>query len=131
MAVDNPAGIRVLATELVKRVNDETRRLRLAEQRLDRFEADMDNLETTIRAQTSDFKAQLEAISRGIKSLSDRMVLIENAIGRIEKELAKRATKAEMKQIESYMSLMSPITSKFVTKEEMERAIEDRTSKKY
>jgi len=59
------------------------------------------------------------------------MSLVESAIGRIEKELAKRATKAELKQIESYMSLMSPITSKFVTKEEMERAIEDKIQKKY
>ena len=129
--VDNPAGMRVLATELVKRVNDETRRIRLAEQRLDRFEADMQSLENTIASQTAEFKAQLESISKGIKSLSDKLTLLENAVGRIEKELAKRATKGEMKQMESYMSLMSPITSKFVTKEEMERAIEDRMSKKY
>jgi len=129
--VDNPAGMRVLATELVKRVNDETRRIRLAEQRLDRFEADVGTLEGTISSQTGEFKSQLESISKGIKTLSDRMTLLENAVGRIEKELAKRATKAEMKQIESYMSLMSPITSRFVTKEEMQRAIDEKTQKKY
>lgn len=123
--------MRVLTTELVKRVNDETRRLRLAEQRLDRFEADLEGLENDSAARGAETKSQLESIARGIKSLSDRLLVLENAVGRIEKELAKRATKGEMKQIESYMSLMSPITSKFVTKEEMERAIDERMTKKY
>jgi hypothetical protein len=123
--------MRVLATELVKRVNDETRRIRLAEQRLDRFEADMSNLEGTIAAHAAEMKAQMDLLTKSLKGLSDRMMVMENAMERVEKELAKRATKAEFKQIESYMNLMSPITSKFVTKEEMERAIDERSGKKY
>lgn len=126
-----PSDIRVLATELVKRVNDETRRTRLLEQKVDRFEADIANLEGTIAAQNQEFKAKLNSIEKGIKSISDKITTIETAISRIEKELGKRATKGELKQIESYMDLMSPITTKFVTKEEMRRAIDEKTSKKY
>jgi len=131
MVETRPSDIRILTSELVKRVNDETRRVRLAEQRLDRFEVAMDNLENTMSAHAAEMKNLLDGINKNLKALSDRMSLVESAIGRIEKELAKRATKAELKQIESYMSLMSPITSKFVTKEEMERAIEDKIQKKY
>ena len=129
--VEKSSDMRVLATELVKRVNDETRRIRLVEQRLDRFETEIGNVESAIASQNTEFKGQLESISKGIKAVSDRLMVMENAIGRIEKELAKRATKGEVKQIESYMNLMSPITSKFVTKEEMERAIDEKTTKKY
>lgn len=129
--VDSPSGIRVLATELVKRVNDETRRIRLLEQRLDRVEAELNSLEVTVDSQNKDVKSQIDGLAKGLKSATDRIVLMESAVSRIEKELAKRATKAEFKQIESYMNLMSPITSKFVTKDEMERAIDERTVKKY
>lgn len=126
-----PSDIRVLATELVKRVNDETRRTRLLEQKVDRFEAELSNVESAISAQNQEAKAKLESIERGIKSISDRIMVIEGAVSRIEKDLAKRATKGELKQIESYMDLMSPITSRFVTREEMERAINEKVVKKY
>lgn len=129
--VEKTSDIRVLATELVKRINDETRRIRLLEQSIDRFEADLENLESAVAAQTADFKSEEDSVAKQIKSLSDRILILENAISRMEKELAKRATKAELKQIDSYISLMSPMTTKFVTREEMERAINDRTSKKY
>jgi hypothetical protein len=126
-----PGEVRILTSELVKRVNDETRRIRLAEQRLDRFEVGLDNLENTMSAHAAEMKAALDNLNKSIKVLSDRMTLMEGALGRVEKELGKKAMKAELKQIEAYMSLMSPMTSKFVTKEEMERAIEDKTNKKY
>ncbi len=129
--VEKTSDIRVLATELVKRVNDETRRIRLVEQSVDRFGADIDNLESTISAQNVEFKTQIDSLAKQIKSLSDRLLVLENTAARIEKELAKRATKSELKQIESYINLVSPITAKFVTKEEMERAIDEKTSKKY
>jgi ribosome-binding protein aMBF1 (putative translation factor) len=131
MVENKPGEMRVLTSELVKRVNDETRRIRLAEQRLDRFEVAADNLENMVSSHAIEMKTQIDNLAKSIKALSDRMTMTESAIGRIEKELAKRATKMEIKQIESYMSLMSPITSRFVTREEMERAIEDRAQKKY
>lgn len=123
--------MRILANELVKRANDETRRTRLLEQRVDRFETEINRIETMINAQTGEFKSQLEVIATGIKALSEKMAVMENAISRIEKELTKRATKGEVKQMESYINLMSPIASRFVTKEEMDRAIEEKIVKRY
>lgn len=129
--VEKTSDLRVLATELVRRANDETRRTRLLEQRVDRFEADMNSLENTISSNSAEIKLQLDSISKSIKAISDKIVVLENATSRIEKEIVKRATKAELKQLDSYISLISPITSKFVTKEEMERAMEEKFSKKY
>lgn len=129
--VDISSDMRILANELVKRANDETRRTRLLEQRVDRFEIEINRVEDLINSQTSEFKSQLEVIANGIKSLVERMTIMESSILRIEKELQKRATKGELKQIESYMDLMSPINSKFVTKEELNVIIEEKFAKKY
>lgn len=129
--VEKTSDLRVLATELVRRANDETRRTRLLEQKVDRFEADMQTIENTMSSYSGEIKVQLESIQKVVKSISDRLLVIENAVGRMEKEMAKRATKAEVKQLDSYISLVSPMTSRFVTREEMDRAINDKLVKKY
>lgn len=129
--VEKTSDIRVFATELSKIVKDVTRRIRLVEERVERDEVQGDNLERAINVQSSEAKLQLESMTKNIKLMSDRVSMIESALNRIEKEMTKRATKAEVKQLDAYLSLMSPMTSKFVTKEEMERAIEEKTTKKY
>ena len=125
------SDIRILATELVKRVNDETRRTRLLEQKIDRFEAELTNLESAIDIRNEENKLALQNIADTLKNISDRMLVMENAIGRIEKELGKKATKSELKKIDTYMDLMSPITSKYVTRAELDRAIEEKNKKKF
>lgn len=123
--------IHILATELVKRVNDENRRTRLVEQKLDRVEADLNHVENTVRNQDKEMKEKLDKVAAGLKAINDSLTAIESAIMRMEKEISKRATKAEIRELESYMELISPVTTKFVTKEEMERAIDDKLFRKY
>ena len=125
------SDIRILATELVKRVNDETRRTRLLEQKINMFEMELSNLELSIENRNADNKASLDGIQKLLKSISDRMLIMENAIGRIEKEMAKKATKSEMKKIDTYIDLMSPITGRYVTRAEMDRAISEKSVKKF
>ena len=129
--VEMSSDLKVLATELVKRVNGETRRTRLLEQKVDRFEAEISNLENTIKSQNSDLKNVLQNFEDTLKEISNRVLIMENSIKRIEKELSKKATKNEFKTIESYMELMSPITGNYVTRAEMERVISEKTQKKF
>ncbi len=129
--VEMSSDLKVLATELVKRVNGETRRTRLLEQKVDRFEAEISNLENTIKSQNSDLKNILQNFEDTLKEISNRVLIMENSIKRIEKELSKKATKNEFKTIESYMELMSPITGNYVTRAEMERVISEKTQKKF
>ena len=66
------SDIRILATELVKRVNDETRRTRLLEQKIDRFEAELSNLELAIENKNKDSKTAFDNIQKTLKDISDR-----------------------------------------------------------
>jgi len=59
--------------------------------------------------------------------LSERLSGIESEIDKVNKGLNKAATKAEVKQIETFMNIVNPITSKFITKEELERMLEERS----
>ncbi|MBI2084107.1 MAG: hypothetical protein HYT70_00630 [Candidatus Aenigmarchaeota archaeon] len=112
-----------LAEELVKRLNENTRRIRIVEQRMDRMDNSINALEDNTLNQLNDLKMFLEKITDRLVSLSEKLVGIESEILRLSKELSKTATKREFKEIETYMELINPVTAKYVTKDEMERYI--------
>jgi hypothetical protein len=64
-----------------------------------------------------------------ISTIADRLTGMENELLRINKELSKTASKSEVKQLEMYIDVMNPIKSKFVTKDELERTLDDRIKK--
>ncbi len=127
---DNPTDIKSLATELVKRINEDTRRIRSLEQRMEKNENTMRGLEDSNLAQLNELKLGLEKIGDRILKTSDRLESIENEILRLNKELGKTASKMDVKQMESFIDLVNPITSRFVTKDEMDRAMEERLRQK-
>ena len=124
------ADIRVLTSELVKRMNEDTRRIRIMEQRADRIELSLSSVEQKIDSQMIELRSHVEKMSEQLKTISDKLIIFESEISKIVKDLGKKATKSDLKELESYISLMSPITSQFVTKEELERTLEEKAGKK-
>jgi len=119
-----------ISSELVRRLNETSRRLRILEQKMDKLETSMDLLEENTLNQMNDMKIGLERIGTKIAAVGDKLTNIESDMAKINKELGKTATKAEVKQLETFIDLINPITSKFVTKDEMERAFEDKIGRK-
>ncbi|MFH0711007.1 MAG: hypothetical protein V1944_00345 [Candidatus Aenigmatarchaeota archaeon] len=131
MAFEKPgAEMGAISNELVRRLNENSRRLRIMEQKLDKLETSMDLLEENTLNRMNDMKIGLERISAKISAVGDKLVGIETDMMRINKELGKAATKSEVKQIETFIDLVNPITAKFVTKDELERAFEDKLGRK-
>lgn len=124
------ADMTALSSELVRRMNEDARRIKMMEQKVERLENTLNTLEETILMQMNELKISIENIGTKIKSVADRLGTIENDILRINKELGKTATKAEVKQIETFVDLVNPIKAKFVTKDELERALEERTARR-
>lgn len=118
-----------LTAELVKRVNEDVRRIRIIEQRVDRVENSLESIQENTLTQLNDLKLALEKINNKIVSVSEKLVNIEGEILRLSKELSKTATKRELKQMETFIDLINPITAKFATKDEVERMIDNRTPK--
>jgi multidrug resistance efflux pump len=116
--------------EAVNRMNEDRRRIRLIEQNIDRVESSINSIEHTALSQASDLKIEIERLSQKLAEMSSRMDVMEAEVVRVGKLTGKAATKLELKQLESFIDLVNPITSKFVTKDELDRALEERTGAK-
>ena len=122
---EKPVDMGVLTSELVRRMNEDNRRIRLLEQRMDRIDNTVSGLEDNVLAQLDDLKFSIEKLNSEFLRIGERITGMENKINKLEKDLDKAATKTEMKQIETFIDVVNPITSRFVTKDEMGRALEE------
>ncbi|MEM5853166.1 MAG: hypothetical protein QXG39_00960 [Candidatus Aenigmatarchaeota archaeon] len=120
----------ILTTEVIRRMNEYSGRLKNVEMRLDRLESRITSIEETVLVQLNNLKIGLEKLTQRLSSFSEKLASIENEIVRINKELGKTALKSDIKKIETFIDLVNPVTSKFVTREELERVLEERLEKK-
>lgn len=116
--------------ELMKRVNEDRRRIRLMEQNIKRVESALSSLEESAILKMGDIKVSLETISSKMNLANERLSVLENSVAKMGKSMEKTATKIELKQLEGFIDLVNPITSKFVTKDELERALDEKYAKK-
>jgi len=124
---DSPA---IMMNELVRRLNENSRRIKYVEQKAEKVESTVTTLEETALMRMNDLKINLERIEQKMTSLAERLNVIESEILHANKEIGKSVTKAEIKHLEAYIDLMNPITSKFITREELERVLEENAPKK-
>jgi len=122
--------VTTITNEMVRRLNDYSRRIKNIEQRLERMESRIGTMEESVLNQMSDLKISLDKIGQKISGVSDRLNAMESEILRINKDLGKTALKADVKKLETFIDIVNPITAKFVTKDELERALEERIKKK-
>jgi TolA-binding protein len=125
MAFEKTTDFKVLATELVKRLNEDMRRIRMLEERLDRMEGRVRTMEESSLDQMESLRVNVERIGEKLASITEKFKLIDSEIVRMSKDLSKSVTKSEVKSLENFIDILNPITSRFVTKDEMQRAIED------
>jgi predicted nucleic acid-binding Zn-ribbon protein len=131
MVFEKPVeDVRALSTEIIRRVNEDTRRIRNIEQRIDKLENSISTLEEAVLTQTGEIKVNLERIIQKVTSFSDKLTGIESEILRLNKELGKAATKSEVKQIETFIDIVNPITAKFVTRDELDRQLKELSLRK-
>ena len=122
--------VKAVVSELVRRINEDARRIRSLEQQIERTEMSFSTLEERLLTQLGDLKIGLERIGAKIAALSEQVGGTEGNVTRLTKELSKAASKAELKQIQTYLEIINPITSKFVTKDELERALQEKAARK-
>jgi len=126
---ENPEAT-LMTNEMVRRLNENSRRMKTVEQRLDRLEQQIETLEQSALNQMEDIKIGLEKMAAKLTVIADKMNGIESDIARMNKEMSKTASKAELKEIETFIDLVNPITAKFVTKDEMQRELDERLRRK-
>ena len=125
MVFEKPEDSRAVVTELVKRLNESGRRIRSLEQRTDRVENRIGEMEETVLERMNSLTIELERIGQKIVAATQQLNNLNNEILRINRELGKTATKQEIKEVETFIDLVNPITAKFVTKDELDRRLEE------
>lgn len=125
-----PKDTAAFSSEIVRRIDTNTRRIRAIEQRLSGTELRIGSLEEKVIEEIDNLRRGFEQISMDVKAIAERLSKIRAEILKINKNLDKTAKKAEVRELESLIDLYSPIKSKFATKEEVERIVEERLSEK-
>lgn len=121
-----PKDIDIILSELVRKVNESGRRMRILEERSASIENRLNSLEEAILRNAENSRGSLEKIENHFKGLDASMLKAENDLGRITKEMEKTAKRIELKELENLISLYNPIKSRFVTKEEVLRMLKER-----
>ena len=119
--------ITALSGEMVRRLNEYSTRIKNVELRLERLENRVTGIEETVLSQLNNLQLGIERLSQKISSVSERLETIESEILRINKELGKTALKSDIKKIESFIDAVNPITSKFITRDEVLRLLEEKS----
>jgi len=127
--VEREVDIKIVASEIIRRINEDGRRIRLLEQRMDRIDDSVSSLESSVITELDDIKIGIERLSDKILKITERLDGIENEIAKVNKGLSKAATKTEVKELETFINVVNPITSRFITKDELERILEEKTEK--
>jgi len=126
---EQPQDTSVFSNEIVKMANTNTRRIRAIEQRLSGSERRIAAMEEKIIDEMDDLRRGFEQISLDIKALSENLSQIRSEMLKINKNLDRAAKKSEVKELESLLDLYNPIKSKFVTRDEVKRIIEENQSR--
>lgn len=99
----------IILQELVRRSNEETRRLRTIEQRLDAVEDKLNTLVDNTSDRSKRAHTRIADMEVNVKNVSDEIVNIKMSVERITKQLSKFAQHRDLKEIEKMLELLSPV----------------------
>jgi len=111
--------------ELVRRLNEHARRLRAIEERLQSFEVRISSLENNFLLLKKSVEEELKRSGRKLDVVVNTISMLSNEVEKIRRELGKTAKKVELKEIEEVISLLNPIASSFVSREEVKRIVRE------
>ena len=117
--------IQVVLNELVRRADEAARRLRMLEGRSEVIESRISSIQDTIIRTSKENKVELSELSITVKKFESELLRLNNELSKFSKNLDKFAKKSEVKAVENTISLLNPITSEFVTRNEVERLIQE------
>lgn len=117
-------------TEIIRRINDNTRRTRILEQNIDVINLRIRGIEEQVISDMDSMKKNLDQLSLDIQEVSKSLSELRSEILKINKSLDKTARKTEVKELESLLELYNPVKSRFITRDELERALEEKINKK-
>ncbi len=125
-----PKDLQTMLDEIVRRLNEHGRRVRVLEERNRAIESKLGSAEDIILRNAENARLKAEENSNALKEMDARIMKVENDISKIVRDMGRTAKKNEMLELENILSLYNPLKSSFVTKEDVERMMKEKVEKK-
>ncbi len=125
---DSGQGSQRIISEMINKINDNMRRLRVVEQQLKSLDVRVNSVEQSMLSQKKNLKKLLGERDEKTTSLESRIFKIESTMKEMVKQMKTNATKSDIEELKTMVDIFNPLTSKFATKEEMERLVEKKMS---
>jgi len=117
--------VQAILTELVRRENESSRRLRALEERSSLTEMRAGTLQDAFLKMSEDKKISSDKLNERLTGIENNMLRLENEMIKINKMMEKMAKKTELKELEHMLSFFNPIKTNFVTRDEVQRMMRD------
>ncbi|MCK5234541.1 MAG: hypothetical protein KAJ88_01745 [Candidatus Aenigmarchaeota archaeon] len=101
--------------ELSRRLNDNTRRIRLIEDELENLDSRVNNIEQSVMDTTKELNKTVQNITEDSTELSDTVANQQADIKKINAKLKLLVTRQELREMQEYIDLMKSITSRLST----------------
>ncbi len=118
--------IRDILNELLERTSSNMKRLRVLEQSVENLTNRINSIENGMFEHRKELAGSISDIEDRLSKSDDRLAKLEMGIKEIVAQLKRVATIAKVKELEQLIEIYNPIRSQFVTREEVERLIEEK-----
>lgn len=117
---------REVLTDVVQRSNEHAMRLRAIEERYTSLHARVASLEQSLTQQRTAQEKAVSAVAARLAGLESQLAKTESTLNEIVDHLKKLATRTNLKELEQLVDLYSPLTSQFVTRDEVEQMMKEK-----
>ncbi len=122
--------VQSVLNDLIGRVNTDTRRLRVMEQEFDILKSRMAALEQNMSDQRKAINRSISELGSKVARAEDKVSRMESLLGEFAKGMKMFAPVSEIRKLEQLIDVYSPLKSEFITREEAERMMEEKTERR-
>ena len=106
-------------------LNELNRRVRMMEIKMDKIEERLVALEKALEQIQTDFRIMKDLNEKKILDIKNEISALNEKIETIIKKSEQFVTKTEFQKIKMFIDIVNPLTSSFVTKDELESKIDE------
>ena len=124
----NEESQNTILNQLSRGLNDNIRRIRILEEKFDNTEGRLNTVEKRLMDDFQQATKSFAEIKQDLRKMSDRFANIEVDIRKLNTQTKKMISRKELIELQEYVNLMNPLTSKYITRKEAEELIRDNVS---
>ena len=104
-------------------LNELNRRVRMLEIKMDKIEERVLSLEKSIEALKNDVRILKDVTEKKVIDVRNEILMLKEKIEDFDKKIGQFVSKTEFQKVKMFIDIINPLTSNFVSKDELESVI--------